>query len=178
MKKINSIISIFVIALLSWGSGFSQTTDNAQSVEVRFGKSLMPAMYAAIKYERVTSTPTNVSAKLFYESMQKNSLDYSCFGLDILGDYYTPVGDNTDHLFECKLGFGGTVQIENEPWVYKEYPVSNRLNYGLVGEFAGEWAMSEAFSLTTFLQQKYLFNKNLSHTNFLFGVGIKFNIPD
>jgi hypothetical protein len=156
----------------------AQTAGNTQSVEIRAGKTLMPTMYAAIKYERVTNSAFNASVKLFYEMLRKNSLNYSCFGLDMLAEYYTPVGDNTGHLFECKLAFGGTVQIENEPWVYKDYAMSKRLNYGLVAELAAEWGMSEVFSLTAFAQQKYLFNRHLEHSSFVLGLGIKFNIPD
>lgn len=83
----------------------------------------------------------DVAAAVFLEAFQNNGLQYANYGLDLMGEYYTPVGDNTDHAFEVKLGLGITGNAENEPWILKAYSFSKRLNYGLIGELTGEWCV-------------------------------------
>ena len=156
----------------------SQAISNYQSIEVRGGKSFSSSDYVGLKYRHTTSTMIDVSAAVFLEAFQKNGLHYSNFGLDLMGEYYTPIGDNTDHAFEVKLGLGITANAENEPWILKEYPFSKRLNYGLIAEVAGEWCVSQNFSLTAFAQQKYLLSKLLGNTRFIIGIGIKLNLDD
>lgn len=177
-NKLTVFLSCLFWILLGGLSAKSQAISNYQSIEVRGGKTFTPGNYAGIKYRHTTATMIELSAGIFMEDVPKNGLHYSAYGIDLAGEYYTQVGDNTDHLFECKLGLGITGQIENEPWVYKDLSFSKRINYGMYGELSGEWCMSANFSLTAFVQQKYLFNKLLSNTCFVFGIGIKLNLDN
>lgn len=162
------ILAFFLLFVFSYG--FSQ------AIEVRAGHSLTPADYVSLRYEYYTNNSINFSAKVFLGSSNKNNLNYSACGLDLMTEYYSNLGYNSDHKWELKAGLGGTIQIENEPWIYKGWGAGRRTNYGIVGEVAIEWAMTDQFSLTGFVQQKYLFNKALGTTGFAFGIGLKFNL--
>ena len=180
MKNKIIVISRFIscLILLSSLSAKSQAISNYQSIEVRGGKSFSSSDYAALKYRHTTATMIDVSAGIFFEAFQNSGLHFTNYGLDLMGEYYTPVGDNTDHAFEVKLGLGISGNTENEPWIFKDYPFSKRLNYGLIGEVAGEWCVSQNFSLTAFAQQKYLLNKLLGNTRFIIGIGVKLNMDN
>lgn len=154
----------------------AQAIENSQSLEIRYGKAFSVGAYAGLRYRTTTSTTIDVSVAAFINLLQRNGLNHTSYGLDIMGEYYTPVGDNTEHLFEVKAGIGATLMIDNEPFLYKELPFAKRLNYGVVGELTGEWCISENISLTLFTQQKFLFNKNLSSYCFTAGLGIKLNL--
>lgn len=177
-NKLTVSASILLWTLLASLCAKSQAISNYQSIEVRGGKSFSSSDYAAVKYRHTTSTMLDVATAVFLEAFQNNGLHFSNYGLDLTGEYYTPVGDNTDHAFEVKLGLGITANAENEPWILKAYSFSKRLNYGVIGELAGEWCVSQNFSLTAFVQQKYLFNKLLGNTRFIVGIGIKLNLDN
>lgn len=142
----------------------------AQSIntafEIRAGKTAFPGDYFAVRYEHPTNYPIQLSAKIFFERSRKNQLNYSACGLDLLAEYpFDPF----------RLGIGPTAQIESEPWVYRNYKLSQRINYGICGEAAGSLYLTEAFSLTAFANQRYFFNPLLGRTSFAFGIGIKYS---
>lgn len=151
------------------------TSVNGQSLEIRTGQNIRPGDYAAIRYEQPTDTRLNFSAKIFINSNRFSGLHYTSYGLDLLAECSTNPDKNSDAVFALNLGLGGTVEKENEPWVYGNLKSSKTINYGIAGELTGEWAMSTLFSLTAFAQQKYLFNKDLGSTRFVFGLGLKIN---
>jgi hypothetical protein len=170
--------SVFLFLAFSLASNIAnaQAIENSQSVEFRYGKTFSVGAYAGLRYRTTTSTTIDVSVAGFINSLQRNGLNYTSYGIDLMGEYYTPVGDNTEHLLEVKAGMGATVMIDNELFIYKQLPFGKRLNYGVVGELTGEWCVSENISLTLFTQQKFLFNKNLSSYCFTAGLGIKLNL--
>jgi hypothetical protein len=172
MKHFFSII-LFLFLIVDANA---QAIENSKSLELRYGKTVSVGVYAGIRFRTTTSTSIDLSVAGFVNSLQRNGLQYNSFGLDLMGEYYTAVGDNSDHLFELKVGGGATALIDNEPFVYKDLPFAKRLNYGLVGELTGEWCMSENISLTLFTQQKYLLNKSLGTYCFTAGIGIKLNL--
>lgn len=175
--KIQHMLMMLLLGCLLFASpgAEGQAISNSQSVEIRGGKSFSLSDYAALRYRHTTSTSIDLSVAAFVQGMQKNGLQYSAFGLDLLGEYYTGLGDNTDHLFECKLGIGGTLHHENEPWLYKDWPFAKRLNYGVCAEVTGEWSMSENFSLSLFTQQKIFLNPLLGKTQFTLGLGLVYH---
>jgi hypothetical protein len=156
--------------------GNAQAITNSQSLEIRAGKTFSVGDYASLRYRHTTSTSLDLSLAAFINVLQKKGFNYSGYGLDLLAEYYTAVGDNTNHQFECKLGFGATASLDNEPWVFRDLPLAKRLNYGICGEVTGEWCMSENISLCLFAQQKYLFNKLLGNYAFSVGLGLKLNL--
>lgn len=178
MEKINKIFLMALLLFVSVVNGKCQDTENSQAIEIRAGRSLTPGDYVSIRYESYSNIFINLSAKVYMERSKKNGFDYSAYGLDIMTEYYTKLGQNTNHLFELKAGLGATWHLENEPWIYKGWSSSRKMNYGFAGEMVGEWAVAEEFSLTVFAQQKYLFNKALGCTRFAFGIGIKCKIGE
>jgi hypothetical protein len=177
MKYLYLLLFAFVLQqLIVFSSVHAQAITNSQSLELRGGKTFSAGDYVSLRYRHTTSTSIDLTLAAFVNGFQKNSLRYRCYGIDLLGEYYTGVGENTDHLFECKLGLGVTASLDNEPWVFRNTAFSRRLNYGICGEVSGEWCMSENIGLCLFGQQKYLFNNPLGTTAFTLGMGIKLNL--
>lgn len=172
-KLLLSLLLIFSITRVS-----AQGEDNLRSIEVRGGLTLTPGTYISVRHERYVNYFMNVSLNVHGEFSNKNRLKYSAYGFDLVGESYSLLGESTNHQFELKGGLGLTMQIENEPWIYKNLSSSKRINYGFLGEVAGEWSIAEEFNLTMFVQQKYLLVKELGQTRFLFGLGVKFKIPE
>jgi hypothetical protein len=169
----NIFVFVFSISSLLVNA---QAIENSQSLELRYGKTFSVGAYAGLRYRTATSTTLDISIAAFINSLQRNGLNFTSYGIDLMGEYYTPVGDNTEHLFEVKAGMGASCMVDNEPFLYKELPVLKRLNYGVMVELTGEWCVSENFSFTLFTQQKFLFNKNLSGYCFTAGLGIKLSL--
>lgn len=171
--KIGLTILLFLFCVASL---YSQAIENAQSFELRYGKTFSVGGYASLRYRTTTSTTLDISFAAFINSLQRNGLQYYSYGIDVMGEYYTGVGDNTDHLFELKACAGATAMVDNEPFVLHDVPFLKRINYGLVGELAGEWSISQNIALTLFGQQKLLFNKTLGRTSFTIGLGLKLSL--
>ncbi len=146
----------------------------SQSVTLRGGRTLTPSDYVSLGYEQPTNTSLNYSLRGFLESSRKNNLHYSAYGLELLA--VTQV--TRENAFSFRGGLGLTGQIEQEPWIYKTLTASQKINYGLVGEGYCVWAMSDAFSSELFVQQKYLFNRDLGNTRFVFGLGLAYHFTN
>jgi hypothetical protein len=144
------------------------TRSNAQpgAFELRAGKNLIPGDYTALRYQLPSNYPFQFSGKIFFEKSRTHQLDYSSLGVDVLVEF--PVS-----IF--RVGAGPTIQLESEPWVYANYTFSQRMNYGLCLEGSAELLLTDAFSLTAFVNQKYQFNKNLGRTHFVYGIGLKYS---
>ena len=149
---------------------------NAQSIGLRLGHSLTPADHLALRYEHWTNGAINFAGGAFLEKSRANSLQYSCYGVDILGEYVSNRSSLSDYLFGWRVGLGATIQSENEPWLYKKSSFVQRLNYGMVGEGAIECHLSDVFRLSLFAQQKLLLRSSLGTTRFLFGLGLTYNL--
>ncbi len=154
---------------------FGFTNAPAQSLGLRAGHSLTPADYLSLRYEHWTNGTVNPAAAIFYERSHANGLNYSCYGMDLLGEYASKRDAATDPLISWRSGLGATVQNESEPWLYKSSSFVQRLNYGLVGEGAIECYLSEVFRLSLFAQQKLLLRPSLGSAQFLFGLGLTYN---
>ncbi len=146
----------------------------SQEIELRGGLSLLPGVYAAPRYEHYTNSSVNIAGGVFLENSKRNNLSYSSFGVDLLAQYKPDGEDNP--LFTYKAAIGGTLELDQEPWVYKDWPLPKRFNYGIVTELAGVIHLTEAFGLSAFVQQKFLFNKILGTTHFFFGVSLSYRI--
>ncbi len=146
----------------------------SQSLTLRGGHTLTPADQLSLGYEQPTNTSLNYSLRAFLESSRKNNLSYSAYGLDLLA--VTQV--TYENAFSFRGGFGATVHLENEPWVYKALSASQKITYGLVAEAAGLWSATEAFSFELFGQQKYLVGSALGHFRFVFGIGVSYHFSN
>jgi hypothetical protein len=167
MKK-ESRRKMLILALLILGSCVGA---ECQSVSLSPGRTLMPGLYAGLRYSHPGSLQVNLAGELFMEQAQFSKLSYRATGVNILAEY-----SNATDPQEAKVGYkaaiGVTGQVEEEPWVYKYQEFRQRVNYGAVGELSALWNMTEAFSAAVFIQQKLLFNKLLGTTHFLFGLSI------
>lgn len=143
---------------------------SAQSIGLRAGHSLMPADHVSLHYEHWANGGINLAGSVFLERSRANALNYSCYGIDLLGEYANNPENET--MFGWRIGFGGTIQNENEPWLYKNLSFGRRLNFGLVGEAGIEYWLSENFRISLFSQQKILFHRQLGTAAFLFGLGL------
>lgn len=155
---------------------FVSMTTNAQSIGLRLGYSLTPADHLSLRYEHWTNGAINFAGSAFLEKSRTNSLQFSCYGIDLLGEYVANRGSLSDYLFGWRAGLGATIQNESEPWLYKTSSFVQRLNYGLVGEGAIECYLSEVFRVSLFAQQKLLLRSSLGTTRFLFGLGLTYNL--
>ncbi|MES2331317.1 MAG: hypothetical protein V4539_17065 [Bacteroidota bacterium] len=164
----------FIVCVMILVSLFS----NAQGIGLRLGHSLTPADHLSIRYEHWTNGAINFAGAAFYERSRANSLNYSCYGIDLLGEYIHDRQNLPDHLFGWRSSLGATIQSEADPWVYKDYSLKRTLNYGLVAEGAVECYLTETFRLSLFAQQKLLLRSALGLTRFAFGLGLTYNFPN
>lgn len=148
---------------------------SAQQIELRGGSSLFPGMVAGLRYEHYTNSMINVAGGVFVESARRKPLSYSSFGVELLAQYKSDAGEDNS-LFAYKLGLGVAGELQSEPWVYKDWPLVRRLNYGVLLDGAVVIHLSEAFGLSALVQQKFLFNKILGTTHFLFGIGLSYHL--
>ncbi len=171
MKKRMKMVLCILLLIAESLTGFSQ------SIELRGGQSIFPANYVSLRYNHYTNSEVNISGGVFTESSRKNRLHYNVYGADLLGQYASSC-DGDDSKFSYRAGLGATCQLESEPWVYKDMNTGQKINYGLLGELAGEWNMTNVFSLSVFVQQKYLFNKDLGTKHFVFGLGLAYHFDN
>jgi opacity protein-like surface antigen len=146
----------------------------SQTFELRAGQTLFPGLYAAMRYEHPSNSEINLAGGVYIESANRYNLRYRCYGAEFLAQYSTD--RENENTFSFKAGLGVNIQIDNEPWVYKDWNIPKRMNYGLVAEGGGVLNLSDAFAISVFAQQKYFFNKILGTTHFLFGLGLSYRI--
>lgn len=160
-------ISILIVESIT---GFSQ------AIEINAGRTLLPGEHAGFRYAHFTNSYVNLAGGIFVERFHRKGIGYQVYGMDLLAQYVFDRSDETNSplSFTCSIGLTG--QIESEPWIYKDLPLSQRINYGLLMEGSGEWMMTEVFGLILFAQQKWLFNKHLGSTAFVFGLGLRYHL--
>lgn len=161
------ILTIMLLVCLS-------VTIHAQTLQLRMGHSFIPASHLSLRYEHWTNSAINLSLGGFMERSRKNNLNYSVYGAELLAEFASNREGLSAGAFGWRAGLGGVWQIENDPFVYKDWPFKRRMNYGLAGELSGEWFMTENFTLRASLQQKILFNKELGRYRFMLGLGLAY----
>jgi hypothetical protein len=163
MKKKMKGFCLMLFAVMTLVAG------SAQTVSVTGGRTMIPALYAGVGYSHPTNSAINLGGRLFVERAQFSRIDYSAAGADLMLEY---LNSRPPEETKCAFRFaaGATAQAETEPWIYKTLSFTQRLNYGVLTELSGVWNITEAFALSVFGQQKFLFNKVLGATHFLFGL--------
>lgn len=149
---------------------------NGQSISLRAGHSFTPASHLSLHYEHWTNGAVNLSFGGFMERSRKNNLNYSAYGVELLGETASNREGFSAGAFGWRGGIGGVWQVESDPFVYKDWPLKKRMNYGLTGELSGEWFMTESFSLRSILQQKIFFNKELGRYRFMLGLALAYRL--
>lgn len=139
---------------------------NAQAIEISGGQSFIPGDYVSLCYESSPDYNLQWAFKGFYERAHLHSFKYSSFGIDALAVF--PI----DAL---RLAAGPTIQLENEPWVYRNWDLSRRLNFGITAQAALQWDVSQNISITATAQQKFLLNPSLGSTRFIVSIGLKYS---
>lgn len=148
----------------------------AQSIGLRAGHSSLPADHFSLRYEHWTNSGVNLTGAVFYEKNLASTLSYSCYGIDLLGEYESNRDDPMSTLFGWRMGLGGTIQEAQEPWLYKNLSFLQRLNYGLAGEASIHCYLTEYFRLDFFFQQKCFFRSRDGSPRFAIGAGLTYRL--
>ena len=85
----------------------------SQTIEMRFGSTTMPDAYTSLRYSHPANTAINLAGNLFCESSRKNNLNYSAYGLAILGQYATT---HDQEKWLARLSARPTAEMVYEPW--------------------------------------------------------------
>ncbi len=165
-------MKLFVLILLT----LLHIAANAQLVSIRAGKSFTPADYLSLRYEHWSSSKLHLCLGGYMERSFKSDLNYTSYGVDLIMNCYTSHQRFEDGRFGFKSGVGVHWQIENEPWLYRDWTARQRSGFGLTGELSGLWFMTEAFTLNSFLQQKILFNPMLGRSRFVLGLELAYRL--
>lgn len=149
---------------------------NSQAIGIFAGRNLFPADYLAIKYFHPSNYPIQLTAQIFLERSKRNSLRYHSYGVIVSLDYASRQETFHNSSLNYRLGLGTILQVEHEPWILNGRENLNKPAFGLTGEAAGEWDISSAFSLSAFVQQRWLLKQVLGNRQFLIGVGLIYRL--
>jgi hypothetical protein len=147
---------------------------NAQSLCLRGGKSLVPADYFSLRYTHPTNGKLHFVFGVYHERSHRDLLQYTSFGMDLMTELYSNHAERLDQGLGLSSAIGLCWQAEHEPWLYKDWPLSKRSSFGLAGEINAHWFLSSAFTLSSFFQQKMLFNPLLGRYRLMGGLGIHY----
>jgi hypothetical protein len=174
MKKISKFIFFLLLAALALKQQASaQNVENFRSLDIRYGRTGLPGDIFKLVSERYLAEKVNLALGGFWETSHRNLINYNSYGLDVMVYYYTPVGEQSSNRFQVRLGLGGTADYEQESELYKTLSIGQKINTGIVGEIAGEWAFTEDFSLLLAYNQKAMFVKQLGNYRYDISIGFK-----
>lgn len=163
------ILFVFLFLIL-------QSLANGQSISLQMGRSLGVGNMVGLRYEHSSNSRLHLCLGGYMEHSQRNGLNYSAYGANLLLNGYATHSSYDEGRFGLKTGVGLLWQIENEPWLYRDWTVKQRSSFGLTGELSGCWFMTEAFTLNSFLQQKILFNPLLGRSRFVIGLELAYRM--
>jgi hypothetical protein len=172
---INKTIKFMKYCLLFLFIGFHHLL-SAQAISLRWGQTLPSTNHVSLRYEHWTNGTINFSLGGFFERSRERQLNYSCYGADLLAEFASSREGFTAGAFGLRYGFGATALIENEPWIYKDWAWSKRISFGLLAEVAGEWFLTDNFTLRAGLQQKALLHSSLGHYRFQGSLGLAWRL--
>lgn len=165
-------MKLFAVLLLSWCGMIAK----AQEICLRGGKTILPAGFVSLRYIQASNSSFQFGLGAYYERSHVHNLHYSAVGVDLMTELFSP----KDRFPEKKVGIHSSIgicwQVESEPWLYKDWPLSKRSSFGIVGEINGYWYLSEALTLSSFLQQKILFNPLLGRYRLNAGLGVHYRL--
>lgn len=149
---------------------------HAQSVSVKLARGAAAADHLTLRYEHWTNSSLNLTGGLFMEKTGKNLLDFSCYGVEVLGEYASSREGFEGGAFGMRAGLGACWQIEQEKWVYGGWTAQKRSAFGVVAELSGEWFMTQHFTLRAAVQQRVLFNPSIGRYRFSVGLVLVYNL--
>lgn len=145
---------------------------NAQSISLFAGKSFSPADYLSLRYTHYSNSPFKLSLGAFTERGNQHRLNYTSYGADLLLVCNQLNGQYPDKRGGLVGAIGIGWQVDREPWLYKDWPLSKRSSLGLTGEVAYQYYLSDAFNLGIFSQQKILFNPSIGRCRWILGLSL------
>lgn len=175
MKRILQITLLLIMQGVSLGA-FAQNGESFRSVEVRYGRTGTTGDIFKLLHERYLSEKLNITVALSAELSRKNLINYRCYAVDVLAEYYTGLGFKTNDDFQVKGGVGVSVNYQTEPTLYKDFKVLQKINYGVIFQVTGEWAFTDDLSLTASAAQRLYKKKILGMFQYEYALGIKWKI--
>lgn len=159
------LFAMMMMSLMGWFA-------NAQSISLAAGKSFSPADFLSLRYTHYSNSPFRLSIGAFMESGTKHRLSYSSYGTDLLLHYDPLSGSYPERSGGLSGAIGLNWQVDQEPWLYKDWPFSKRSSFGLSGEVAYQYSLSNAFRIGLFGQQKILFNPRIGRCRWIVGLSL------
>lgn len=172
MKKVVAISCLLILS----AAVCAQNIEGFKSLEIRYGRTGFPGDLFKLQHERYLAERLNISVAGAVELSRKNEINYRCYILDGLIEYYTGLGFKTNDDLQLKIGTGLSASYVTEPNLYKDMSFKDKLNYGLLFNVTGEWAFTDDLSLTTTFTQRLYKKKDLGNFAFDYAVGLKWKI--
>jgi hypothetical protein len=169
-----TLLKLFTLILLVHGTAvFSQNIEGIRAIELRYGRTGTTGDKFKLLHERYLSQNLNLTVGVGAEFSRKNLINYKCFQIEALAEYYTGIGARTNDEFQVKAGVGVTANYHSEPDLFKEYSTLQKINYGIVFQATGEWSFTSDFSLTASMSQRLYKKKALGMFEYEYCLGIK-----
>jgi hypothetical protein len=149
---------------------------NAQTISLLAGKSFSPADYLSLRYTHYSNRPMKLSLSGFYERGTKYKLGYGSYGADLLLHCDQLTGTYPERRDGLTGAIGVNWQVENESWLYKDWPFSKRSSFGIIGEVAYQYYLTDAFRIGLFSQQKILFNPDIGRCRWIVGLSLSHHL--
>lgn len=163
------LFAMMMMSLMCWSA-------NAQSISFVAGKSFSPADFLSLRYTHYSNSPFKLSLSAFLEKGTKHHLSYRSYGADLLLHCDQLVGT----FLEKRGGLTGAIglnwQVDQEPWLYKDWPFSRRSSFGLTGEISYQYYLTDAFRIGLFTQQKILFNPDIGRCRWIVGLSLSHHL--
>lgn len=156
----------FVVSVLVMMIGIT----NAQNISLLAGKSFSPAEFFTLRYTHYSNSPFRLSLGASLEKGSKHRLSYGAFGSDLSIVYDPTLSSYPDRRGGLATALGLCWQVDQEPWLYKNWSFSERSSFGLSSEISYNYFLSDAFRLGIFGQQKILFNPRIGR--YRCGIGL------
>jgi len=171
----NTVACILAFLLISVRS-VGQNTEGLRALEIRYGRTGTKGDLFTIVHERYFAEKLNLIVAGSAEFSRQRLINYRCYSIDAIAQYFSNIGFNTNGDFEVKGGVGLTASHQTEPNLYKGYSFFQRTNYGIVFNLAGEWAFTDDLSLTLNANQRLYAKKVLGMFQYDFSLGLKWKI--
>jgi len=169
MKK----ILLLSVLLISCFFVKAQESDYYSSYNFSVGRTGTPGDLLKVGMEIGETEKLSIFADVAAEFSRHKNIKYSSYGLTAGGRYYLVGGNSLSSKINLGVGFGGTVEFDQEPILYKSKSFTQKLNYGVSGNLIFVYVYDPTIGLFASIEQKYLLNKALGNLNYNFSVGLR-----
>jgi hypothetical protein len=154
----------------------AQNVEGFRALEIRYGRTGTKGDLFTIAHERYFAERLNLLFAGSAEFSKAHLINYHSYSIEVIAQYFSNVGFNTNGDLELKGGVGLTANHQTEPNLYKGYSFLQRTNYGIVFNLTGEWAFTDDLSLTLSGNQRLYKKKELGMFQYDLSVGLKWKI--